>query len=109
MIRVVPESTIPAVLDRMLVLLPKRICWLIPQKLLAGLTVVIGLQERLTAYSYAAERNYPREVDRTNKLACIRTTPCDLAVDGSWVRGRLEGDGYNVVGNNGLRVQIVGD
>ena len=40
---VVPVSTIPAVSDRMFVLVPYRICWLIPQNLLEGLVVVIGL------------------------------------------------------------------
>ncbi len=41
--RVVPVSTMPAVLDRIEVEAPYRIDWLIPQNSLAGNVVVMGL------------------------------------------------------------------
>lgn len=42
-IRVVPVSTMPAVVERMVVEVPKRIDWLIPQNSLAGDVEVMGL------------------------------------------------------------------
>lgn len=45
-VRVVPVSTMPAVLDRMFVFVPKRIDWLMPQNSDAGDVRVSGLQER---------------------------------------------------------------
>lgn len=42
MVSVVPVSMIPAVDERMFVLVLYRICWLIPQNVLDGLVVVRG-------------------------------------------------------------------
>ncbi len=47
----VPVSTMPAVLDRMFVFVPKRIAWLMPQNSDAGDVRVSGLQTKKRSHT----------------------------------------------------------
>lgn len=69
-----PVSTIPAERERMLVFEPYRICWSIPQNVLAGLEAVRGLQIRSGQKGSALDvvkGTYAKLIEPTNLEASV--------------------------------------